>query len=151
MGAATRARTAKKGLTPKQAKFVKGVVEGKTLVKAAMDAYPSRDYKSASVQAAQNLEKLSIKQALADAYYDQGITAERIAAKLSKHMDAKKVEVVEYTGPDGVLRRKRTKVDDAGTQLNAIRTAAQLIGLGRNDNDGGGNTTLNFNFGTHTK
>lgn len=141
-------KTRKKAkLTPKQAKFVKGVVEGKTMVKAAMDAYPTVDYKSASVMAAQNLEKVSIKEALAGAYDRAGITADRIARKLSDHMDAKKVVYIESDSED-YKDRERIEVPDYPAQINAIRTAAQLIGLGSKDSDGNAGTTVNFNFGT---
>jgi phage terminase small subunit len=134
-------------LTPKQAKFVKGVIEGKTMVKAAMDAYPTVDYKSASVMAAQNLEKVSIKEALAGAYDRAGITADRIARKLSDHMDAKKVVYIE-SDSDDYKERERVEVPDYTAQINAVRVAAQLIGLGTKDSDGNAGTTVNFNFGS---
>lgn len=128
-------------LTRKQEEFVKGIVAGKTKVQAAMDAYPNQSYPAASVQAAQNLEKPSIKNALAEAYRAGGINATSITDIIVDAMNAKKLS----SDADGKLIESNHP--DHTTRLNAVRTAGQLLGLGRDQTPAGG-TTINFNLGS---
>lgn len=131
-------------LTPKEIAFLKGVVSGKTKTQAAMDAYDTTSEKSASVIAAQNLGKLRIKEALEDAYDKAGITAQSIADVLSDAMLATKTatvagEVIPSTQPDHSVR------------VTAARTAAQLLGAGKGDDDPTGGPTFNFQTNNYIK
>ena len=120
-------------LTTKQAKFVKAKIAGKTTVAAAMAAYPTVDYKSASVIGAQNLEKLSIQQALQEAYERQGLTVDALVRPLAEGLRANRVVQLEGDFYE-------TEVPDHSTRIKAAGMAAQWIGLGKSE---GGN---NFNF-----
>lgn len=61
-------------LTRKQNAFIKGILSGKSLTQSAMIAYDVSNSKSASVIASQNLNKLSIREALDIALRSQGLT-----------------------------------------------------------------------------
>lgn len=138
--AATKSKSAKASqLTPKEAKFVKGIAEGKTKTQAALDAYNAKDDKSASVIAAQTLGKVRVQDALKDAFESAGITPDAIAKTLKDAMSANKSATFKGTvfssaEPDHAVRS------------SAARAAAALMGANDKDDSGGG--TINFNFGT---
>jgi phage terminase small subunit len=136
---ADQAKTRKKPkLTPKQGKFIKGVIEGKTMVQAAMEAYPNQTYGSARVQASQNLTKPNIREVLEAEYAKQGITTKAVVSVLSDAMKADKVYFVG-SGEDREMERE----PDHSIRINAVRTAMQLIGVGKEPAEGGG---VHFHF-----
>lgn len=117
-------------LTPKQAKFVKGVAEGKSGTQAALDAYETTDYKTASVIATENLEKPSIREALEPILAKHQIDLDNAIAPIGKGLRATKMN--EYTGE---------VTEDLGTQLKASDRALKLLGVGNTDGQ-----TININF-----
>jgi phage terminase small subunit len=139
-------------LTPKQAKFVKAKIEGKSGVQAALEAYDTTDINTANQIAIDNLQKPTIKNAIDAAYTRQGITADSISRVLYEAMTATKtISRRVYNSDDdddGVPVEVVQEVADHSTRINAVRTAAQLIGLGSKDSDGNAGTTVNFNFGS---
>ena len=64
-------------LTQKQAKFVKGIADGKTNTEAALEAYDTDSYDVAKVIASENLTKPNIQQAVELARVKLNITPER--------------------------------------------------------------------------
>lgn len=71
-----------KKLTRKQTAFIKGIVEGKPATQAAMIAYNVTKAKTASVIASQNLNKLSIREALDEALRAEGLTVDILAKNI---------------------------------------------------------------------
>ena len=128
-------------ITPKQFKFAKGIAEGKSGTEAAMEAYDTDDRKTAGVIAAENLAKPSIQAALAPAFAAQGIDAERMAEILAEAMGAKKTGAVM-----GMVIE--SDVPDHSVRVSAVKTAAALLGVGKEPEDPNGKgNTFNFNFG----
>lgn len=126
-------------LTYKQAKFVKGLVEGKTKQQAAMEAYPDQSPTTAAVQASNNLKKANVKLAMAEAFEKAGLTVDSMAKVLKEGMEAKKTstfagEIIESSLPDHAIR------------ITAVRAAHTLMG-GVDDEAKGG---ITFNFGNQT-
>lgn len=95
-----------KKLTPKQAKFVRGIAEGKTQTKAALDAYdiegkdPER---IASALAVENLGKPSIQQAVELARVKLNITPERALKPIDDALNADDIET-RLKGSDRALK-----------------------------------------------
>lgn len=69
-------------LTRKQASFVKGILSGKNPTQSAMIAYDVSNSKTASVIASQNLNKLSIREALEEALSSNGLSLSTITSNL---------------------------------------------------------------------
>lgn len=83
-------------LTKKQKGFVKDYVETENGTQAALKNYDTNDYKTASVIAAENLDKPSIRVAienhrktLKQALIDKGITEDYLATKVETLLEAK--------------------------------------------------------------
>lgn len=114
--------TNKPKLTRKQAEFVKGIAEGKTQTKAALDAYdiegkdPER---IASALAVENLGKPSIQEAIELARVKLNITPERVLKPIDDALND----------------------DDLEMRLKGSDRALKIMGIGKNKE--GGNT---FNF-----
>ncbi len=95
-----------KKLTPKQAKFVRGIAEGKTQTRAALDAYdiegkdPER---IASALAVENLGKPSIQQAVELARVKLNITPERALKPIDDALNADDIET-RLKGSDRALK-----------------------------------------------
>ena len=120
-------------LTQKQTKFVKAKAEGKTGVEAALIAYDTTDYNTAGTIAVENLQKPTIKQALDYEMAKQGITMEAIIRPVKEALTAEKVsfggsgeEAIAGTSPDHSAR------------LQAVKIAAQFMGIGKNTEVSGG-------------
>ncbi|OGE18136.1 hypothetical protein A2769_02725 [Candidatus Daviesbacteria bacterium RIFCSPHIGHO2_01_FULL_37_27] len=71
-----------KKLTPKQTTFVKELVNGKSATQAVMSAYNVTSTKTASVIASQNLNKLSIQEALEKILRTKGLTLDTLAENI---------------------------------------------------------------------
>lgn len=87
-------------LTKSQDSFVKGIVSGKTPTQSAMIAYNVSNSKSASVIASQNLNKLSIREALDEALRSNGLSLSVITSNLGSIANSKP----EKISGDTVLR-----------------------------------------------
>ncbi len=80
-------------LTRKQTVFVRELATGKSGTQAAMAAYDVSNSKTASVIASQNLNKLSIREALDEALCLNGITPDLITSEI-KALATKQVDKV---------------------------------------------------------
>lgn len=80
-------------LTRKQSAFIKGILAGKSLTQSAMIAYDVSNSKSASVIASQNLNKLSIREALDIALHSQGLTLDILTKNIGNLANATSVKV----------------------------------------------------------
>jgi len=125
-------------LTLKQAKFVKGIAEGKTGTQSALDAYDTTDIKTASVISSENLAKPSVKEAIDAEMTKQGITIEKIIAPVAAALEAK-------TRIKSVATGETVEIDapDLDMQLKGHDRAVKLMSFGMKKDDG---ATIN-NFG----
>jgi len=71
-------------LTRKQNIFVKGILSGKNPTQSAMAAYDVEDSKTASVIASQNLNKLSIREALEEVLRTSGLSLSVITSNIGE-------------------------------------------------------------------
>lgn len=76
-------------LTRKQNNFVKGILSGKTPTQSVMAAYDVEDSKTASVIASQNLNKLSIRGVLDEAFRSNGLTLSLVTSNLGALANSK--------------------------------------------------------------
>lgn len=123
-------------LTVKQAKLVKGIVEGKSQQQAAVEAGYGTTPESAAVIATETLKNVNVQEALQVALADQGITLEAIVKPIADGLTA----IKSGFGKDGDYYEIGP---DHGTRLKASGMAQQII----NPGGGKGATTIN-NFGT---
>jgi hypothetical protein len=123
-------------LTPKQAKFVKGIAEGKTNTESALEAYDTDDYGVAASIATENLKKPEIQQAVQMSMEKQGITVDAVVKPIVDGLTAYKTgfskdgDFVEF-GPDH------------STRLKASSMALDLMGAKQKSKESG-NTINNF-------
>lgn len=129
---------AKTKLTVKQAKFVKAKAEGKTGVQAAMEAYDTTDYRVANTIAVENMQKLTIQQAVEQSMERQGLTVDLVIKPIVDGLVAKK-----YMGEGNPI-----EVPDHSTRLKASGMALDLMGAKRGEAQG---TTIIFNKGDIVK
>lgn len=151
-------------MTPRQVKLVKGIIAGKTVKVAAIEAgYPGQP-ETARVSAHHDLQKAHIASALEAALDKMGATIEKSAAVIARNHDAKDVRffpsVIKTREPlldqdgnplldgKGKALEKLTEeqvimsreVDDGAVQLKAAELALRarkLIGTaGESDNAG---------------
>lgn len=80
-------------LTRKQTAFIKSILSGKSLTQSAMIAYDVSNSKSASVIASQNLNKLSIREALDEALRSQGLTLDILTKNIGDLANATPAKV----------------------------------------------------------
>lgn len=124
---------AKKKLTVKEQKLIKGIVEGKPKYRAAIDAGYSP--KTAPTIASQTLKKVNVQEALDIALRKHNITPDRTIQRVSEALDAEKVTIV------GNGEQAMAEVTpDHGTRLSAVKIANTLMGLGQKQET----TTQNF-------
>ena len=107
----------------KQAKFVKGIAEGKTNTQSALEAYDTDSEKVASVIASENLGKPNIQEAIEQAMVKLNITPERVLKPIDDALND----------------------DDVKTRLMGTDRALKIMGIA---NKGEGNT-VNINFNQH--
>lgn len=112
--------------TVKQAKFIKGVVEGKTKRQAAKDAGYSGSPETLSVTASEVLKKPNVQAALHEEMARQGISIDAVVKPVADGLKAKK---------------EITNTPDHTTRLAAVKIAAKWMGL---EQQGETNTTYNF-------
>lgn len=136
------ARTKQSRLTAKEIKFLKELASGKSATDAALAAYDTTSYGTAASIASENLKKPKLRDALEAAYDAVGLTPQAIADVLRDGMLAKKT----FQGRNGLVE---SDFADHSVRVNAARTAAQLIGAGKDPGDANDKTTINFNnFGS---
>lgn len=116
-------------LTAKQAKFVQGIAEGKPAYKAALAAYDTNDPNTANVIAVENLQKPTVKEALAPILDKHNINLDTAIAPIGKGLVAMKQN--EYTGEI---------TEDIKTQMAASDRALKLLGVNQE------NTGNTYNF-----
>lgn len=108
-------------LTMKQAKFVRGIAEGKTNTDAALEAYDTDSYDVAKVIASENITKPNVKEAIDLAMVKLNLTPERALKPIDDALDS----------------------DDLEMRLKGSDRAIRLMGIANKDNGGG---TIN-NYG----
>jgi len=74
-------------LTVKQAKFVKGIAEGKSATVSAQESYDVKKYSTAAVIATENLNKPNVKEAVEYALAKQGLTADDMVAPVKRALE----------------------------------------------------------------
>ena len=104
-------------LTVKQAKFVKGVVEGKTKQRAGIDAGYSGSPATVSVTVSEVLKNPKVQEAIQDEMARQGITLEKIIRPITRALDDKSVEV-QLKGHDRAMRIITPKNDPAQPSIH---------------------------------
>ncbi len=135
---------AKPKLTPKQAKFVEGVVKGKTKTEAYKDAYdvsPDTKIKSIREQASVTSTIPQVKEALDKALAKHQITIERAVKPISDALDATR----DFYDKEG---NYIDSTADHNTRLKASGMALKLLGAEQGENKG---TTIIFNKGDIVK
>lgn len=118
---------AKPKLTQKQAKFVKGIAQGKTNTDSALEAYDTDDYNVAKVIASENLTKPNVQQAIELARIKLNITPERALKPIDDALND----------------------DDLEMRLKGSDRALKIMGIVQKS-EGGGNTYI-FNKGDIVK
>ncbi len=110
-----------KGLTPKQAKFVKGIVEGKTQAEAYIEAYDTKGHlPTVEAEASKTTNKPQVKQAIVEAMTRKGITEDAIAQVIHDGLNATKI-VTSPTEPD-------KEVADHPTRHKFLETTLKVVG-----------------------
>lgn len=94
---------AKPKLTMKQAKFVKGIAEGKTNTQSALEAYDTDSEKVASVIASENLGKPNIQEAIEIARVKLNLTPERALKPIDDALNSEDLEM-RLKGSDRALK-----------------------------------------------
>lgn len=117
-------------LTPKQAKFVKAIAEGKSGTQAALEAYDTTSVDSAKRIAHENTTKLNVQQALAPILAKHEINLDTAIAPIGKGLKATKQN--EFTGE---------VTEDLKTQMAASDRALKLMGVKLDEGQG---NTYNF-------
>lgn len=111
--------TKKPKLTQKQAKFVKGIAEGKPATVSAQESYDVKNYGTAAVIASENLNKPNVKEAIDLAMVKLNLTPERVLKPIDDALND----------------------DDVKTRLMGTDRALKLMNIG---NKSEGNTINNF-------
>lgn len=127
---------AKAGLTVKSAKLVKGIAEGKTIQKAALEAGYGSNPESASAIASETLKNPKVQDALQMELARQGITIEDVVAPVAKALKAKKIIFHGKESGEAFA----DEVEDVELQLKGHDRAIKILGF--NGKEEG--TTNNF-------
>ncbi len=111
-----------RGITPKQAKFVRGIVEGKTQTQAYIDAYDTKGHiPTVEAEASKTIRKPQVKEALLEAMTRKGISADSIAQTIQDGLQATKI-VTSPTEPD-------REVADHPTRHKFLETTLKVVGV----------------------
>lgn len=113
-------------LTQKQAKFVRGIAEGKTNTQSAIDAYDieSKDVVNvAAVIANENLNKPNIQQALEQAMVKLNLTPERALQPIDDALNNEDVKT-RLMGSDRALKLMQPK-EQQGININFNQIASE--------------------------
>ena len=90
-------------LTTKQAKFVKGIADGKTNTDSALEAYDTNSYETAAVIATENLKKPNIQDAIELARLKLNLTPERALKPIDDALNDDDLEM-RLKGSDRALK-----------------------------------------------
>lgn len=113
-------------VTVKQARFVKGIAEGKKKRDAARDAGYSGSPETLSVTASEVLKKPNVQEALQAELEKQGITLEKIVRPITNALNSDSVET-QLKGHDRAMRIVAPRLDtptfnfNFGTVVNGDR------------------------------
>lgn len=115
----------KKSLTQKQLKFIYEFVKnGGIAVRAALVAYDTENYKSASKLADSNLKNDYIRKTIEKALNKREITADKIAVVLADGLNAK---ILEYS-PE-TMKYNVSKLPDHNARHKYLELVADILGL----------------------
>lgn len=120
------------GLTPKQAKFVEGIAQGKSSTVAALEAYETDNYHTAAVVASENLNKPKVRDAVLNALEHHSLTAIDAVRPVK--------EAIDFKGD--------TKRESLEVNLKGVDRYLKLLAMTEDRTDKGSSTTLIFNNGT---
>lgn len=132
-------REIRRPLTPKDTRFIRAKVDGKSNYEAAMVATGTDDMNVASTQAARMLHNVTLREALNEALYKAGLTIDNVAEVLT---DATQATKTVQVGAKLVV----TEVPDHSIRLNAVKAIGTIFADRSGNGDGG--STINFNIGT---
>lgn len=104
-------------LTMKQAKFVKGIADGKTNTQSALEAYDTDSYDTAAVIATENLRKPNIQDAIEIARVKLNITPERALKPIDDALNDDDLEM-RLKGSDRALKIMGITGKDKGNTTN---------------------------------
>lgn len=113
-----------KKLTMKQAKFVKGIAEGKTQVQSALDSYDTTSYTVANAIAVENLQKPSVKEALELSMVKLNITPDRILKPIDDALNDDDIRT-RLMGTDRAL--KVMAFGQRGSDPSTINNFGQMV------------------------
>jgi len=119
-------------LSATQAKIVKGKVQGKTGRQIGLEVYPNAKPESSSVLVSRELNKVNVQEALQSEFEKQGITIEAIVRPIKDGLTASKTVIIgkeEDAFAD--------EVPDHSIRLKASGMAAQFLGIGKTQAEGG--------------
>lgn len=129
-------------LTVKQAKLVKGVVQGKTKRQSAKDAGYSGSPETLSVTASEVLKNPNVQEYLVEQLMKMDLAGPDLVAPVAKALKAKKII---FHGKDS-NEAFAEEVEDIELQLKGHDRAMKLLNVYNKPIDGGGNTII-FNQG----
>ena len=110
-------------LTPRQRKFVKGIIAGKSQTQAAIEAGVPAP--GAPCTASRMLKDANVKGAIANVWESCGLTDQFIGDKVKDLCEAKRVQ---FFAQDGIVTDERV-TEDTAVQRSSIELAARLKGL----------------------
>lgn len=129
----------KKPLTAIQAKVAKAKIKadltGSSISAVAPEVYPNQTPEAARVSMTRTLQNATVQEAIAEAMAQAGLTANTLVDVVKEASQANRVVQLEGDFYE-------TEVPDHTTRLNAVRTAANWLGVGKGE--ASGNLTLNF-------
>lgn len=123
------------GLTQKEIKLIRGILEGKTKRQAALEAYNAKTPETASAMASETLSKPNVQEALQLALSKQGITIEKVVEPVTKALNA----TVKIRTQDGVV--VDTEEPDLEMQLKGHDRAMKILNVNQAKD---GSTNANF-------
>lgn len=101
----------------KQAKFVRGIAEGKTQVQSALDSYDTESYEVANAIAVENLQKPSIQEAVELARVKLNLTPERALKPIDDALNHEDLEM-RLKGSDRALKLMSIGSKSEGNNIN---------------------------------
>ena len=127
-------------LSVKDAKIVKGKLEGKTSKQIAQEVYP--DTKTGATIVRNRLQKVTLQDAVRTEMMRQGITLDKVIAPVTKALNAKtKTRVIskETITEKGTVEREYTDIeeDNIPLQLQGSDRASKWLGMDKTTDDSG--------------
>lgn len=119
----------KDGLTPKQAKFVQKIAEGKTGTQAALESYNVKSVDVAKTVASENYSKPNIREAIQRALEHHQITPEMALEPVKR----------------GLLFQGDTERESLDMNLKAVGIYSKLLGMTEDKSNQSNGNTFVFN------